>query len=67
MRTAGKEWRSYTRVAAASEEARKWLESPAVEGGMSAKILPDFDSEVRMVLACFDHSSPADLNKEATA
>ena len=37
-----------------------------MEGGMSAKILPDFDSEVRKVLACFDPSL-ADLNKEATA
>ena len=27
--------------------SRKWLESPAEEGGMSAKILPDCDSEVR--------------------
>ena len=36
------------------EEARSWLESPAVEGGMSANILPDFHSEVRKVLACFD-------------
>ena len=35
-------------------EARNWLELPAVEGGMSATILPDFDSEVRKVLACFD-------------
>ena len=41
-----------THVAASSpslEEARSWLESPAVESGMSAKILPDFDSEVRKV------------------
>ena len=34
---------------------------------MSAKNLPDFDSEVRKVLACFDLPSLADLNKEATA
>ena len=62
--------RRYTHVAASSpslEEARSWLESPAVEGGMSANILPDSESEVRKVLACFDPSSPADLNKEATA
>ena len=60
----------YTHVAASSpslEEARSWLESPAVEGEMSAKMLTDFNSEVRKVLACFDLSSPADLNKEATA
>ena len=65
----GVKGRRYTHVAAASpslEEARNWLESPAVEGGMSAKILPVFDSEVRKVLTCFDHSSLADLNKEAT-
>ena len=46
--------RRYTHVAASSpslEEARNWLESPAVEGGMSAKNIPDFDSEARKVLA----------------
>ena len=53
----GVKGRRHTHVAAASpslEEARNWLESPAVVGGMSAKNLPDFDSEVRKVLACFD-------------
>ena len=66
----GVKGRRYTHVAASSpsvEEARKWLVSPAVEGGMSAKILPDFDSEVRKVLACFDRHALADLNKEADA
>ena len=46
--------RRYTHVAASSpslDEARRWLESPAEEGGMSVKILPD-DLEVRKVLAC---------------
>ena len=37
-----------------------------MEGGMSSKILLDFDSDVRKVLAYFDPSSPAYLNKEAT-
>ena len=46
----GVKGRRYTHVAASSpslEEARSWLESLAVEGGMSAKNLPK-------VLACFD-------------
>ena len=62
--------RRYTHLAASSpslEEGRNWLVSPAAEGGMSAQILPDFDSEVRKVLACFDPPAPADLNKEAAA
>ena len=53
----GVKGRRYTHMAAAShslEEARNWLESLAVEGWMSAKILPDFDSKVRKALACFD-------------
>ena len=66
----GGKGRRYNHVTASSpslDEARNWLESPAVEGGMSATILPVFDSEVRKVLACFDFPSHADLNKEATA
>ena len=62
----GVKGRRYTHVAAPSpslEEARSWLE----EGGMSAKNHPDFDSEVRKVLACFDLASLADLNKDVTA
>ena len=52
----GVKGRRYTHVAAASPslgESKKWLESPAEEGGMSAKILEDYDSEVRKVLSCF--------------
>ena len=66
----GVKGRRYTHVAVASpplEDARNWLESFAVESGLSAKNLPDFDSEVRKVLVCFDLPSLADLNKEATA
>ena len=46
----GVQGRRYTHVAASSpslEGARSGLESPAAEGGMSAKNLPDFDSEGR--------------------
>ena len=43
------------------------LESPAEEGGMSAKILEDYDSEVRKVLSCFEPSLLADLNRETAA
>ena len=63
----GVKGRLYTHVAAASpslDESKKWLESPAQEGGMSAKILDDYDSEVRKDLSCFETSSPADLNRE---
>ena len=62
--------RRYTHVAAASPsvgESKKWLESPAEEGGMSVKILEDSDSEVRKVLSCFEPSAPADLNRETAA
>ena len=53
----GVKGRRYTHVAAASPslgEPKKWLESPAEEGGMSAKILEDYDSEVRKVLSCLN-------------
>ena len=66
----GVKGRLYTHVAAASPslgESKKWLESPAEEGGMSAKILEDYDSEVRKVLSCFEPSAPADLNRETAA
>ena len=66
----GVKGRRYTHVAAASpslDESKKWLESPAEEGGMSAKILEDYDSEVRKVLSCFEPSAPADLNRETAA
>ena len=64
------EGRRYTHVAAASpslDESKKWLESPADEGGMSAKILEDYDAGVRKVLSCFEPSAPVDLNKETAA
>ena len=66
----GVKGRRYTHVAAASPsigESKKWLESPAEEGGRSAKILEDYDSEVRKVLSCFEPSAPADLNRETAA
>ena len=53
----GVKGRRHTHVAASSpslEEARMWLDSPAEEGVMSAKILPDCGSEVRKVLTCFE-------------
>ena len=62
--------RRFSHVAAASpslEESKRWLESSAGEGGMSATILNDYDEEVRKVLSCFEAPSPGDLNKEATA
>ena len=62
--------RRFSHVAAASpslEESKRWLESSAGEGGMSATILNDYDEEVRKVLSCFEDTSPADLNKEAIA
>ena len=31
---------------------------------MSAKILEDYDAEVRKVLSCFEPSAPVDLNRE---
>ena len=34
---------------------------------MSAKILDDYDSEVRKVLTCFEPSVSVDLNSETTA
>ena len=46
--------RRKTRVAAASpslEESKRWLESSAGEGGISATILNDYDEEVRKVLS----------------
>ena len=66
----GVKGRRYTHVAAASPslgESKKWLESPAEEGGMSAKILVDYDAEVKKVLSCFEPSAPADLNRESAA
>ena len=66
----GVKGRRFSHVAAASpslEESKRWLESSAGEGGMSATILNDYDEEVRKVLSCFEAPSPADLNKEATA
>ena len=62
--------RRYTHVAPASPslgESKKWLESPAEEGGLSAKILVDYDAEVKQVLSCFEPSAPADLNRESAA
>ena len=67
----GVKGRRYTHVAASSpslDEARRWLEfACGGGGGMSAKILPVYDAEVREVLACFEAPSPANLHKEATA
>ena len=60
----GVKGRRYTHVAAASPslgESKMWLESPAEEGGMSAKILEDYDSEVRKVLSCFEPLAPAEV------
>ena len=34
---------------------------------MSAKILVDYDAEVKKVLSCFEPSAPADLNRESAA
>ena len=34
---------------------------------MSAKILVDYDAEVKKVLSCFEPSAPADLNRGSAA